>query len=641
MNADRIKGLFARRSAAGYRAAGFLMLAGSSVSASVWGCAEYISSRESEEIYVAVQALEVSPPSLHNGALGYYCSATYSTHGWTFSWGSNYQTNQCAGLTGATRMKSGAYLINGTNYVEAWCDTNAGHTTYTRTAYSGTGSTPLSQAYTWAANLSGSYGDCVFRVSVGGQRTDSPGSETPPSGTAIPAPSADPSFTFDYDVFRNFITTKMMGTAQDPVGYQFAVYAPNGALVSGTDSPYEAGDAQLLVPPVPMEATRRMDMASLSKTLTAMATVAAIQDIRDGILSNGSGRNHFGSNWEDNISLDSHIVDYLPSDWSPASWVNSVTFRSLLNHTSGLCSSASQGPYLDDYASLKAALAQGAQGTAGEYDYCNPGYALLRILIPYLVDGPAGYDWLRNQLALDDAGVSAVDEEMGDYTAASYRNYVRGRVLSRVGLSGIDAYWNGPSDPLTNLYGWQDGGVMVACNDVNAWGSGCIPGLSEVSNTRVRNAGSGSWFLSTPEYAKLLSSYWNDQIIFNAPTVNVGSMLGLESAGELNRRGLGYDARRLTYGASPATYKYYFTKNGSGAAISVWVTFFNKYSAVLSTNTTPFPPMGWSAETLVGRAFMKATIPNAWTCLDSKYCDNNCDTTCGAFDLDCAYSNAF
>ena len=148
----------------------------------------------------------------------------------------------------------------------------------------------------------------------------------------------------------------------------------------------------------------------------------------------------------------------------------------------------------------------------------------------------------------------------------------------------------------------------------------------------MRLAGSGDWYLSALEYGTLLSKYWNGEIIFNSATVNVGSMLGLDT---FQNEGLGYDARSLAY--SDGTARWYYTKNGSGNALNVWVTFFNKYSAVLITTTewnwppTGNPTTGWDMETLVGKAFEKATIPNSWmmSCGLKTYFDGTCRPSCG------------
>src|SRR3954464_15233133 len=46
--------------------------------------------------------------------IGFYCSATYATHGATLTWG-NTNSNPCQGATGATKISTGMYSTSGTN----------------------------------------------------------------------------------------------------------------------------------------------------------------------------------------------------------------------------------------------------------------------------------------------------------------------------------------------------------------------------------------------------------------------------------------------------------------------------------------------------------------------------------------------
>src|SRR5208283_2642837 len=100
----------------------------------------------------------------------------------------------------------------------------------------------------------------------------------------------------------------------------------------------------------------------------------------------GSGTNHNSvwentvtKVWEDTITLDSYIKDFLPSNWTHGPGVDQITFRQLQQHTSGFC--PNNGQYTDGYGDLKTMVQTGVTTTPGSVEaYCNNAYALLRIL---------------------------------------------------------------------------------------------------------------------------------------------------------------------------------------------------------------------------------------------------------------------
>lgn len=114
--------------------------------------------------------------------------------------------------------------------------------------------------------------------------------------------------------------------------------------------------------PRPMTVYDRVNVASVTKIVVAIAVVKALD-------ANPS------------IDLDSTIADYLPADWELGTHVDTVTFRELLNHTSGLTSWKGLGI---DNESLKKFVRQDIPDLSrkGIYDYANQNYGLLRILTP-------------------------------------------------------------------------------------------------------------------------------------------------------------------------------------------------------------------------------------------------------------------
>jgi CubicO group peptidase (beta-lactamase class C family) len=109
-----------------------------------------------------------------------------------------------------------------------------------------------------------------------------------------------------------------------------------------------------------------MHVASVSKLVTAMAMTKLL-------------------NYR-NISLNAHILPYLPKYWAKGPGVDQLTFNHLLTHKSGLV--VPNAPGACDYLFMKDRIAQGVSGMPG---YLNINYALCRILIstidaPYLFD---------------------------------------------------------------------------------------------------------------------------------------------------------------------------------------------------------------------------------------------------------------
>ncbi|MGH1346220.1 MAG: serine hydrolase domain-containing protein [Nannocystales bacterium] len=104
----------------------------------------------------------------------------------------------------------------------------------------------------------------------------------------------------------------------------------------------------------------RMHIASVSKLFTAMAMVHKLR---------GANRN-----------LTDRIYDYLPDYWTLGAKVKDITFRQLLNHTTGFRVPGSA----TDFATMKSKVAQGVASTHGKYGYENVNFALCRVLIPVL-----------------------------------------------------------------------------------------------------------------------------------------------------------------------------------------------------------------------------------------------------------------
>jgi hypothetical protein len=320
-----------------------------------------------------------------------------------------------------------------------------------------------------------------------------------------------------------------------------------------------------------------MEIASNSKTISAMALIAAINDLK-------------GRSPSLNLNVDSLIWKYLPATWTIPNSIKEITFRDLLQHTSGLNPSYNVKTYGD----CKKLIQGGRTQSRGTYAYHNGNYSLMRIIIPYVVDGPQAY-----------SGFS--DSALDDYTTAAYRQYVRGRILDPIGLTVADAYWTG-IDPVTVLFD-STSTHRPATNRVNVFlgkpttavCGNCIDcpsscggiDLDETPTLHVREAGAGRWELSADEYALLMSKFWSGAII------PIDDMLGDNAVAY----GGGMGNTEVTIPDRGTVWRY--GHGGAGAFVqTIWITMAG-YTAVVHSNTG----LNFSLAALVESAMISAFMP--------------------------------
>lgn len=394
----------------------------------------------------------------------------------------------------------------------------------------------------------------------------------PAPTTAYPLPASTTLYSFNVTTFANNVKNALNAGSPAPVGFELAVRDPKGNLVYSSASGSVTGSSPL--PPIPMTTGRRMDTASMSKTITATAVMAAFEDLANHKPPLG-------------VTLDSSILPYLPSTWSPKPSVGNVTFRSVLRHTAGFCAPGTPGG--DSYASVKSMIEYGPQSTwVGKFHYCNSGYALLRILLPYLVDGPAAYKPFESNPMLN-----------AEITAESYRNYVRGKIFDPIGLSGVDEFYTGA---LPETIYFTAAKVAIPDN-INISGYNGSNGYDQTSNHMVLTAGSGNWTLSAEEYSLFISSLWRGKIVSQA---SVTAMLA-QNDPNAPQVGIGMYGSPLKHGG---TTWWDYNENGGGWAggpQGIWMTFFNGYTAVLLSNTA------WGLGATSGFQLMESSFAPALT----------------------------
>lgn len=243
---------------------------------------------------------------------------------------------------------------------------------------------------------------------------------------------------FDIELFRDNVDNTLTGEA---VGYCYVI-SQNGQLkysaqvgkrISGSDGS------------VNQSIHEPMYTASVSKAITAIAALKLMKT--------------------KNISINDKFWTYLPSHWVVPNSIKQLTFRHLLQHTSGI-----KGTVGFSYASLKNVIEAGVSAAdVGNPDYENANFGLFRILIPYM-------------LVDLDLTMAGEDDLINTTTAASYRSYVIGNLFTPLDIKKVDVkpiganptlYYSFPADAAEQGWGIGDrtllsggGGWYISCYDL-------------------------------------------------------------------------------------------------------------------------------------------------------------------------------
>lgn len=261
---------------------------------------------------------------------------------------------------------------------------------------------------------------------------------------------ASSSITFDVELFEQNLRDTFDG---ETVGYTYAIGVA-GALVA------EDGVGQAQTAPdsaAPQHANKQVQVASVSKTLTAILVLRLMADA--------------------GVAPDDLIHPYLPGNWVLGDGMEQVTFRQLLTHTSGfkqLANSLPDGSGAGHtYEGLQTFV--GFDLTAGDgpysYLYTNLNFSLLRVLASGLM------------------GIDPVDYpefEGGTLTAAAFAINLES-VYSGIGVPASCT----PTDPVpTLMYQWPLDGVSNGAE----------------SSDKVLECGAYGFFISARQLTQVLSN---------------------------------------------------------------------------------------------------------------------------------------
>ncbi len=211
----------------------------------------------------------------------------------------------------------------------------------------------------------------------------------------IPVPQPDTEKKkFSYSKFAENLKKRLDDTT---TGYGISIYG-KGVLVEhfthGDKRTHRDGGD------IAFENSSRLFIASMSKTLTAIATIQLLK--ADGLTPN------------------TLIKDYLPPDWELGQNIDKITFRDLLTHMSGIRANGPQDCNGELYKQLRCKISKGVKlDSMAVQSYQNMNFALLRIIIPKL----EGFNHLPG-------------EANDTSTANKYVRYVHKNVFDKCGLNG-------------------------------------------------------------------------------------------------------------------------------------------------------------------------------------------------------------
>lgn len=337
---------------------------------------------------------------------------------------------------------------------------------------------------------------------------------------------------FDIDLFADNLKAQLNGQ----VGYSYAIYYKNQLQKFGSDgyanTPIDGGD--LFTP------FQRMNIASISKTITTIAVLQLLE--------------------ENNLTINSPIGPWLPSNWLQGSNVANLTFKDLLTHNTGFRTDVNDcGNNFNalDYDALKLKVLLGVNLANKYVCYQNINFALFRIIIPQL-DGfqPSPFG------------------SFGPQYAAAYISYLRRNVMDPLNINR--AACKSPDSEVVFCYPFPDNGIKGI--DPGNWTFIC---------------GAGGWNLSAIELGRIFASLDQDQVLLSTNMKNemFNKLLGCwktnSAKGKMihHNGGLGYPTSVPNVGAGLASCAYIYP---------------NEVSAVLFINSAPQP------------GFINTMMENAW-----------------------------
>jgi CubicO group peptidase (beta-lactamase class C family) len=263
------------------------------------------------------------------------------------------------------------------------------------------------------------------------------------------------------------VEVKLDGKLSYTEGHSIAIHL-------GLDLEYSTGGGLARVnPDVKMGSVTRMDVLSMSKTITAAGVVRQL-------LANGH-------------TPKEKIGGYLPAYWTVNPQVGNLTFAHVLTHSGGLRGDQA------NFDQLQALCAAPPGGPVGVGSYQNINYSLLRVLLAYLDPSIAPLLNVLGQVPFTRPMLSSV-------TATSYVNNIQTHIL---GPSGVAHASVGPTDSLIDQAKWA-----AQINQQAEWFTDNLGHLGDQHNptNAYLTCGADRWNMSAREYGRFIAHLTNNRL---------------------------------------------------------------------------------------------------------------------------------
>jgi len=273
---------------------------------------------------------------------------------------------------------------------------------------------------------------------------------------------------FDGAKFGKSIEAYMDGKV---AGYGYTVFH-DGKLVAGSGNGWARKSFESN--PTKHSDQQRQDIASASKFVTALATVALLEKHK--------------------ISLKSPVYYYLPVTWKPSVEFKKITFERLLAHQTGLIN------YKTGWPGWKKTVEElNVDNKVGGYN--NVHYSLMAVILTY-IDVQKTNTFTDKQLASLESGNENwyTDGTVGQ----RFRSLVRLHVFKAAGLQ----HWS-----IMDYTSWNNNGVISPLQGNMGYPSvsGNEPGIAK-TDLRI-NGGSGGLYISANEFGRIQDAAAHGEIV--------------------------------------------------------------------------------------------------------------------------------
>lgn len=315
--------------------------------------------------------------------------------------------------------------------------------------------------------------------------------------------ACDPQGCISETTFRNNIVTAVKGQA---VGYVVTVGGVNSSF--GGTARTKADPPSNTIPGLAMLPTENINVASVSKTLTAVGVLRSLAKLA-----------------QKGVTIDSPISPYIYPDWVQGPYIGTITFNDLLTHRSGFPGNNSGVCGGDDtmYVVLKNIIQNGVSKTHetdnnGNGNYSNCNFAMFRELL-FTMEG-------NSINTLPDGPTRA------QASAKFYVSYMNQNVFAPVGVQPVtcapnpDLLFAALSYPFppASYRGWNGAQANTPTGD---WTLSCGGGGWNVSagdlSLVLNDIAGGNLLLTAPEKALMSSSArhfpgWDNAVRSDCPS---------------------------------------------------------------------------------------------------------------------------